>query len=287
MSSLTLPKLPDITKLSPFVTRILGQNPSPFTLQGTNTYLVGNPNTNERVLIDTGSNLPEYRDLLLNHLQANNLKLTTVLVTHSHPDHILGVQDLLQIAPHAVFLKYGKFPEATRKFMDPAVFTSWDDLEEIEAAGLHFTAYYTPGHCIDHISIWLREEQALFSGDNLLGHGSSHFIDYDAYMRSLERMRDLKGLSIVYPGHGEMVLDGVAAFNEYLAHRRQRELDILHALQQGGQLTLDEIVQRIYTDIDSRPPGIKTTATRNTMLYLEKLRRDKKVAGNGVWRAML
>jgi len=283
---MSLPELPEIKQLSPYVTRLLGANPGPFTLQGTNTYLIGDPKTRERVLLDTGDAKHEYYQLLKGFVESNDLIVTTVMITHSHHDHILGVPDVHKLFPLAKFLKYTMAPSFEYDEIDKSMFTHWGDCEVIEAAGLHFVAYYTPGHCDDHLCIWLEEEGALFSGDNLLGHGSTVFNHYGNYMQSLIRMRDLPHLSVVYPGHGDIIEDGVLAFNMYLEHRRQREYEILKILQATtGELTTDEIVSRIYDAIESRPDRIRRAAANNTKQYLEKLRGDKKVAGDGdIWR---
>lgn len=285
---MSLPRIPDVTQYSKYVTCILGQNASPFTLQGTNTYLVGDPASSERVLIDTGSGLDPYGRILQSYLETHNLKITALAITHSHPDHIGGISQVLRFAPLARVYKFIE-PDSYDTNVAKYGITHWGDRETIEAGNVHLTAYFTPGHCRDHISIWLEEEQVLFSGDNLLGHGSSVFEDYRLYMNSLQQMRDLPFLRRVYPGHGVVIENGVAAFNSYIEHRYERVSELLAALRSAGTpLTDEELVERVYKDFKQKPRTVQAGAIGNTQHYLAELERQGRVLREGeLWKPRL
>lgn len=280
-----LPEIPNIQKLSNCVTCVLAQNPSPFTLQGTNTYLVGSPQTNERLLIDTGSGNVEYFELLKKYLEDNKLKITTIAITHSHIDHLGGVEDVLKLSPGASVRKY-VIPKgdprlkANNYFIEEAdaPVIHWEDKEVLETAGVRVKAYYTPGHCADHLSFWLEDEQVLFSGDNLLGHGSSVFDSYQLYIKSLMEMRDLPHLRRVFPGHGKVLENGVDAFNSLIEHRYDRIKELYDVVKQAGRpLSGEEIVASVYSDFHEKPRSVQLGAINNTKQYLEELERQGRV----------
>lgn len=286
--------MPDIQHLSKYVTCILGQNPSAFTLQGTNTYLVGDPNSKERLLIDAGSGHKEYYYILRKYLKDNDLKITTIAITHSHIDHIGGASDILELSPEAVLRKY-LVPEKDAHMKKAHYFVEFSDLDAvhwadeqvIEVGNVHIKAYYTPGHCCDHLSFWLEEEQTLFSGDNLLGHGSSVFEDYNLYISSLLRMRDLPFLRRVYPGHGKTLENGVAAFNSLIEHRYERVAELYAVLKSANApLTEEELVSRVYTDFYEKPELVRMGAIGNAKQYLAQLQRQGRVHfDEDRWRA--
>lgn len=279
-----LPEIKDVEQLSPCVTRIVGQNPSGFTLQGTNTYLIGHPKHKERLLLDTGSGIPVYTELLRNYLTKNGLTLGAIAISHWHPDHHGGLPEVLTIAPNARLYKYVVNELRTA----PYSFQHWADEQVLVECGVHLKGFYTPGHCEDHLSIWLEEEGVLFSGDNLLGHGSSVFKDFGLYLNSLMRMRDLPNLALVYPGHGLPIKDGVDGFNQNIELRYRRIQDIYEELKMHTELTEEELVRSIYKDFDSRSRIVQIGALSNTQHYLEKLKKDEKVEFNGIkWRARI
>lgn len=283
---LDLPEIKDVEQLSPCVTRIIGQNPSGFTLQGTNTYLIGHPKHKERFLLDTGSGFPAYTDLLRNYLNKKGLTIVAIAISHWHPDHHGGLAEVLTLAPQARLYKY--VVEDININTTPFEFRHWADEEVLEECGVHLKAYFTPGHCDDHLSVWLEEEEVLFSGDNLLGHGSSVFKDFGRYLDSLMSMRDLPNLALVYPGHGLPIKDGVDGFNKNIELRYRRVYEIYEELRRHTELTDEELVQRIYQGLESRSRIVQIGALSNTQHYLAKLEQDGKAEFDGTkWRARI
>jgi len=118
----------------------------------------------------------------------------------------------------------------------------------IHTEGATLVAYHTPGHASDHCSFWLQEEKSLFSGDHVLGWGTTFMVDLYDYMKSLEFMIALRPVHL-YPGHGPMIADGLGLLERYIVHRKSREDQVEDVLLQHPQpLSSADIVSMIYTD---------------------------------------
>ncbi|KAL8668108.1 MAG: hypothetical protein Q9202_000086 [Teloschistes flavicans] len=265
-----LPTLAEVERLSPQVLRILGGNPGKFTLQGTNTYIVGNGPS--RVLIDTGEGKPSWSKLLSKALSTDDVTISDVLITHWHPDHVGGIQHLLDLCPDAKVHKHSP-AEGQLEIGDGQTFS-------IQGATLR--AFFCPGHTKDHMAFVLEEEDAMFTGDNVLGHGTAVFEDLAAYMTSLERMRkQFSGRA--YPGHGAVIDDGRKRITEYMEHRQQREREVLGVLAEAkkndggsdaGWRTPMEIVKIVYKDY---PENLYEPAAWGVIQILEKVAKEGKV----------
>lgn len=236
-----LAKLDSISQLSTNVYRILGQNPGPFTLQGTNTYLIGT--TKERILIDCGdTGVEQYIDCLKKALGNNTIKL--IICTHWHGDHVGGITDIFKHVTN------GPIPVHKLRRMDsPEVDNIKFDYilpgSIITAPGVTLKCIATPGHTSDHLSLYFEEEGSLFSGDCILGEGSSVFEDLYDYMHSLETLSKLN-ITRIYPGHGSVVEKGLEKIYEYIAHRKKRENDILKILENEAVISSMQITNLIY-----------------------------------------
>ncbi|KAF1830543.1 Metallo-hydrolase/oxidoreductase [Decorospora gaudefroyi] len=260
-----LKSLPEVEKLSDRVIRVLGGNPSKFTLQGTNTYIVGRGT--KRILIDTGEGKPQWISTLKSVLRKENITIDKVLLSHWHGDHIQGVPDLLAHAPNTQVYKN-----------DPH--DDWlpiSDGQKFETEGATLRAFYCPGHTTDHMAFMLEEEDAMFTADNVLGQGTAVFEDLAAYMKSLDSMAtQFHGRA--YPGHGPVIEDGPARILEYVQHRRQREkqvLDVLGLDKEGGLRPMD-IVKVIYKGY---PESLHSPAEKGVLQILDKLEQEGRVRG--------
>eukprot|EP00438_Fugacium_kawagutii_P000912 Skav200862 [mRNA] locus=scaffold71:30715:31944:+ [translate_table: standard] len=284
-----LEELPKVAKHSERVTVLLGMNPAAYSLQGTNCYLIGQGQ--ERLLLDTGEGRPEFVQNLLPVLRREACKITGVVLTHSHVDHIGGLPALLQRFPDLeiwrcrppsqglTFGRLGTPEDAT----DPAVTLSMcsgakvkllQDGDVISVAGATLKAVHTPGHAVDHLCFWLEEEQALFTGDHILGTGTVIVDDLEAYMSSLQRLHDLRPQRI-YPGHGPM-LQGSTAQNrpqEYIQHRQQRLKKTLELLESSPR-SLAELLREVYGSALPADAFLQHAARRNLEASLEKLEKD-------------
>ncbi|RMD39690.1 hypothetical protein DV735_g5450, partial [Chaetothyriales sp. CBS 134920] len=235
-----LPALPNVEQLSDRVLRVLGQNPGKFTLQGTNTYVVGTGS--HRLIIDTSGGEPEWADLIKEALESRGITLSHVLITHFHGDHSGGVPDLVRMYPHLQDHVYKNDPEqGQRNIYDGQVF---------KVQGATVRALHTPGHSEDHMCFILEEEQAMFTGDNVLGHGTSAVEDLGTFMVTLQKMID-QGCGIGYSAHGVTIQDLQGKLRSELSNKQRREKQVLQALRRlrtRGQRSADvaEVVTEIY-----------------------------------------
>ncbi|KAL2869862.1 putative metallo-beta-lactamase domain protein [Aspergillus lucknowensis] len=276
--------LPEVERLSASVVRILGGNPGKFTLQGTNTYLVGQGP--RRILIDTGEGKQSWATHLKKVLSDENATIHQALITHWHHDHVGGISDLLKLFPEAAIYKHE--PEEGQK--------SIEDGQIFKVDGATLRACHTPGHTVDHMMLVLEEEDAIFTGDNVLGHGTAVFEDLTAYLGSLHRMKDrVSGRG--YPGHGAVIENATAKIGEYIRHRQQREDEIIRVLRYGKLDVGDnersperklawaplEIVKVIYQNV---PENLHLPAANGVIQVLNKLEGEGRVthdADSGRW----
>ncbi|MFH4977181.1 hypothetical protein AB6A40_003890 [Gnathostoma spinigerum] len=274
-SSLT--PIEPITQLSPLVCRILGANASPLTLQGTNTYLVGSGKS--RILIDTGeANVSKYLVDLRAALKGDDI--SCIICTHWHDDHVGGVEAIIKkIIGHSVPV-YKMHDVRVNEDSQKYEYVKHNQVIKAEDATLRVLA--TPGHTMDHICLYLEEENSLFSGDCILGEGTCIFEDLYTYMKSLSLLLDLKPQRI-YPGHGPVVEDAVERISSYIIHRNSREQEILEYMQSSGTVTSFDIVRVIYKKI---PLAVKIAASNNVVHHLVKLIKEGKVeeVSSGLYR---
>jgi glyoxylase-like metal-dependent hydrolase (beta-lactamase superfamily II) len=171
-----------------------------------------------------------------------------------------------------------------------------EDGQKFQVDGASLRAVFSPGHTQDHMALILEEEDALFTGDNVLGHGTAVFEDLATYLGSLEKMRDVfRGRA--YPGHGAVIEDGPNKILEYIQHRKLREDQVIQVLKStksspgvavsGGEpdeWTSMEIVKIIYKDV---PENLHLPANGGIVQILAKLKGEDKVSEDsmtGRWR---
>jgi glyoxylase-like metal-dependent hydrolase (beta-lactamase superfamily II) len=228
---------------------VRADNPGPFTLTGTNTWIVGRDGA---WVIDPGPALDAHLDALAREL-ATRGGLGGIALTHDHPDHAEAVGALLE--------RCGPAPvAAARGTVDVR-------LRDGDAAG-PLTAVATPGHAPDHLAYVLGEIG--FSGDVVLGSGSSLLIPdpgaLAGYLAGLRRLR-ARRLSLLAPGHGPLVTDPEAKLDEYAAHRLEREQLLLDALARGLR-TVDELLAAAWADA---PAQLRPAAAITLAAHLDKL----------------
>jgi len=262
--------LPDFDIWSEWVATVLGQNPGPFTGPGTNTYLVG---TGKRpILLDTGVGLDVYDPLLekgLSETKGAN-ELQEIVLTHVHQDHIGGVPNVKKRFGELTVSKH-IWPEKDQAYDFPLTYI--EDGAEIETDGVTLRAIHTPGHAKDHLCYYLEEEKALFTGDLVLGAGTTVVPEEGGgliqYMASLRKLLDLD-LAVIYPAHGPAIRDPYKKLNEYIAHRELREQQVLDALN-AGLTEIPAMVKRIYTDV---PEFLHVAAGNSVQSHLNKLKAE-------------
>lgn len=262
--------MPEVDVWSPRVVVVLGLNPGPFTGPGTNTYLIGTGSS--RILLDAGQGVPRHLDLLQQALAGpcRGAHLQEIVLTHGHPDHMGGVAGVLA--------RFGPVPVKKKPHprLDGAVpIVAIDEGSVIATEGATLRAVATPGHASDHLCFVLEEEGAVFTGDVVLGAGTTVIPDDGDLLDYLASLRRLLGLSpqVLYPAHGPAIRDPERKIREYLAHRELREQQVLECLSCGAG-TEKEIVERIYTDV---PRFLHEAAAMSVRAHLRKLQREGRV----------
>lgn len=254
-------------RLTPLVRRLRAPNPGPMTLTGTNSYIIGSGP--DYIVIDPGPDIPGHIQALARAGSLDGSYIRTILVTHGHPDHYPGALALSQLtgAPVAAY-KEAAFPH-TQNLLDGATIT---------ANGVTLTAIFTPGHAADHLCFFLAEELALFTGDNILGTGTTvvappkgNMADYLASLRLLQGT--WSHARTIYGGHGPEIKNPAAKIKEYLLHRQARQQQLVEALA-AGESTVPQLVERIYQDVDRR---LWPAAARQVLAYLIMLEHAGQV----------
>lgn len=244
-----------VETLSPLVRRVLARNPSPFTFTGTGTYIVGHGHV---AIIDPGPAEPAHLDAVASAVAGE--VVTHLVITHTHMDHSPGAAPLKArlgsiIAGCAPLMLSDDGPRADAGFdPDYAPDRVLADGDSVTGPGWTLRAVHTPGHTSNHLCFALEEESALFSGDHVMGWSTTVVAppdgDMAAYMRSLDRLLGRED-RIYYPTHGAPVEAPQRLVKGMIAHRRQREGQILSLLADGPR-TIPAMVERMYAQVDQR-----------------------------------
>ena len=222
-------------------------NPSPYTLDGTNTWVLGR---DPAWVVDPGPALAAHLDAVAAAVAARG-GAGGIAVTHSHPDHAEGVA--------ALSARLGAPPVG-----------AMPGLRDGDQFG-PFSVLHVPGHAADHL-VFVAGGAAV-TGDAVLGEGSVFIApgggSLAAYLAGLRRLREL-GLRRLYPGHGPVVEDPDAKLDEYIAHRLEREARIVAALESGAR-TEDELLDAAW---DDAPEHLRPVAAISLRAHLDKLRAE-------------
>jgi glyoxylase-like metal-dependent hydrolase (beta-lactamase superfamily II) len=279
-------------RLSSRVFVALGMNPSPFSLRGTNTYLVGTGP--KRILIDTGDKdfISEFVPNLRHSIAAAGaVGIEQIVVTHWHRDHIGGVQAVLdEFGRDIPVRKYqpvdgdeqmwgGEGGVPPSDALRNCNFQPLSHGEVLHTEGATLRVLYTPGHANDHVVLVLDEEPAMFTGDNVLGTGTPVFRDLPLYLASLRAMLEACPLNaVLYTSHGPKVLDGPKLIQEYIEHRYARVKQVKDVITAARTWqTAEQVARAIYTEV---PENLIAPATSNTVQALRVLLQEGAVAHN-------
>ena len=252
---------------TPRATCLLAPNPSPTTLEGTNTWVVAEPGSPSVIVIDPGPDDEGHLRRVLGEAVAGDRRVAAILLTHRHPDHAAGAA------------RFAELSGAQVRAADPVDRLGPEGLADgdvITAAGCELRVVTTPGHSADSVSLLLPADGALFTGDTVLGRGTTVIArdgNLGDYLRTLGRLWELTETSqvrLLLPGHGPTLADPIGTLDYYLAHRAERLEQVRSALAAGAR-TPAEIVAMIYTDVDPAVWPAAEWSVRAQLDYLGEL----------------
>jgi glyoxylase-like metal-dependent hydrolase (beta-lactamase superfamily II) len=240
---------------------------------GTNTYLVG---IDEVAVIDPGPDDKGHVDAIVGASMRDRVRW--VLLTHTHPDHWPAAARIRK-QTGAEIAAFAKTPKADE--FDLTIDRVLGDGDTIDGTEFRLEVLHTPGHAPNHLCFLLEEERMLFTGDHVLNGTTTAVVnperggDMVEYLASLDRLRKVKRVARIAPGHGEVIEDPKTVLDEYVAHRKLRERQILKTLK-AGPAKIPAIVDQLYTDT---PEGLIEMARKQVHAHLLKLRGEGKVEG--------
>jgi glyoxylase-like metal-dependent hydrolase (beta-lactamase superfamily II) len=293
-----------VEQVSPLIRRVVAENPSRFTYLGTGTYIVGR---GEVAVIDPGPALDAHVDAIIAALEPGE-RVTHMVVTHTHSDHSPATRALGERtdAPTWGFGPHGALPDddpgdrivfgdeeadradaprdgdVLREAADTAFTPDWHigHGDVIDGKGWTLEAIHTPGHTSNHLCFALREEDAVFTGDHVMGWSTSVIGppdgDVAAYLASLRLLLG-RDDATYWPTHGPPVTDPHGLVRAFLAHRAERTRQIVAGLAEG-QSTIAELVPVMYADVDK---GLWRAAAASTYAHLLMLIDEGRVEADG------
>lgn len=229
-----------VETVTDYATLVRAGNPGPMTLEGTNTWILRAPGSAAAVVVDPGPLLVDHLQAVLDTIEAFGCAVGVVLLTHGHPDHSDGA---------------GWFADKAGCEIRPAT-DGLADGELITAGDLQVEVVTSPGHTADSVCFWLPQDDSLLTGDTVLGRGTSVVAYPDGalgpYLDSLAKLEMFvatSGVERLLPGHGPVVADPVGVLTFYRRHRQER-LEQVRAAVAAGATTPEEVVQRVYAEVD-------------------------------------
>ena len=245
----------EVDQVSPLIRRVICENPGPFTYLGTGVYIIGRGDV---AVIDPGPPVEKHFEALKRALAGE--RVTHVFTTHTHLDHSPLAHPLAEWAGAKVYgtpdppgsREHASLEEDGQEGFAPDVVVKDGDV--FTGPGWTLEAIATPGHMSNHVCYALREENALFSGDHIMGWSTTVISPPDGnmgdYYRSLDKIK-ARGFDVLWPTHGPPVREVTPFIDAYAAHRRAREEAIVARLKAGDTL-IPDMVKVIYKDVDVR-----------------------------------
>ena len=268
-----------VDTLSPLVRRVIARNPSAFTFHGTGTYVIG---TGSVAIVDPGPDLAEHVDAVLDAVRGETV--SHILVTHTHRDHSPAAAAVKAAtgAPTYAFGSHGQAGEKVEEGADLAFVPDHrlGDGDVVAGADWTVEAVHTPGHTSNHLCFALKEENAFFPGDHVMGWSTTVVSppdgDMHAYMSSLEKVLARED-ALYYPTHGAPIAAPQPYVAALIAHRHEREAQILGCLADGiGDIP--DMVARMYADVD---PRLHHAAGRSVLAHLIHMVKTGRAASDG------
>jgi recombination protein RecT len=257
------------------VTRLTAPNAGVMTGPGTNSYIVGDPNTGY-VVIDPGPNEAEH---IARIWRAAGGDIRMIVCTHSHPDHSPGARPLQAMCaskPPILGLPSASTARPHSEFRPDRVLQDGESIA-LEGGGVRHSlkAIHTPGHAANHLCLVLLEDGLLFSGDHIL-NGSTTVVDppdgdMTAYIDSLDLLTaacQAHAIEFILPAHGYVLGFAAQAIAHLKAHRLQREAKVLAAMQARPEGAIEEWVELAYDDV---PPRMWPVAKRSLLAHVQRI----------------
>jgi glyoxylase-like metal-dependent hydrolase (beta-lactamase superfamily II) len=270
-----------VDQVSPLIRRVIANNPGPFTYTGTGTYIVGR---GEVAVIDPGPNMPDHLAAILEATRGE--RISHILVTHHHSDHSPLSRPLAAGSGATI---YGRAVASTPTEGDIRLEAGYDHFTPdvtvdtgtvVSGPDWTMEAIHTPGHTSNHTCYALKEENALFSGDHVMGWSTTVITppdgDMDDYLASLDEVR-AREFSTLWPTHGAPVTDPGPFVDAYKAHRLEREQQIVKRLA-AGDATIKAMVPVIYAAVD---PHLFGAAAHSVLAHMIALVRAGRVICDG------
>jgi glyoxylase-like metal-dependent hydrolase (beta-lactamase superfamily II) len=274
-------KYGEVAQVSPLIRRVIANNPGPFTYLGTGVYIIGKGDV---AVIDPGPLLDEHLEALKRALQGE--RITHIFTTHTHMDHSPMAHPLAAWAKARIFGRPDPvtdhaeitLEEGGESGFTPDVFVNDGDV--FHGPGWTIEAIATPGHMSNHVCYALREENALFSGDHIMGWSTTVITPPDGSMRdyfaSLDKVK-ARGFSTIWPSHGPPITKVDPFIDAYISHRKAREQSIVDRLKAGDTL-IPKMVETIYKDVDKR---LHPAACHSVLAHIIQLVEEGRVKASG------
>ena len=282
------PKIGEAEQLQDDLVVITANNASPMTFTGTRSYILG---TDNLIVIDPGPENNQHFKSIMDYV--GKRKVTDIIITHSHVDHS-PLSRRLKNETGASIIGFGSADEARTSFMkklsssldlggeegidkDLTLDEKVIDKQLLKKNDYTIEVIHTPGHLSNHICLSIKEKKALFSGDHVMGWATTLISppdgDLGSFMKSLEKLSK-RDEQVYYPGHGKPVKDPKQMVLAQIAHRRDREIQILKSISKISR-TPAEIVEEVYVGLN---PMLKPAAVRNVLAHLIDLYEREKVS---------
>ncbi|MFF9058754.1 MBL fold metallo-hydrolase [Streptomyces sp. NPDC014882] len=252
---------------TPRAVNVLAPNASPMTLDGTNTWLVAEPDSDLAVVIDPGPLDEGHLRAVVDTAREAGKRVALTLLTHGHPDHAEGA------------VRFAELTGTKVRALDPALRLGDEGLaagDVVTVGGLELRIVPTPGHTADSLCFHLPADRAVLTGDTVLGRGTTVVAHPDGrlgdYLDSLRRLRSLTvddGVHTVLPGHGPVLEDAQGAVEFYLAHRAHRLAQVETAVENGLRAPA-EVVGHVYADVDRSLWPAAELSVRAQLEYLRE-----------------
>ncbi|CAL9480028.1 MBL fold metallo-hydrolase [Streptomyces sp. DH-12] len=246
---------------------VLAPNPSAMTLDGTNTWILSEPDSGLAVVVDPGPLDDGHLRHVIGTAEQAGKRVALTLLTHGHPDHAEGAARFAELTGTKV------------RALDPALRLGDEGLaagDVVTVGGLELRVVPAPGHTSDSLCFHLPADRAVLTGDTVLGRGTTVVAHPDGrlgdYLDTLRRLRSLTvddGVHTVLPGHGPVLEDAQGAVEYYLAHRAHRLAQVETAVEDGHR-TPAEVVARVYADVDRSLWPAAELSVRAQLEYLEE-----------------